>query len=45
MPVFTGVNPVTNPMTLGWVVNVMGLSKKGRENGESVKKSPTGCYT
>ena len=37
--------PVSDPTTLGSVVKVIGLQKKRRENGELVKKSPTGQYT
>ena len=40
-----GADPVTDPMTLGSVVKVIGSWQKWGENAESVKKSPTGQYT
>ena len=41
----TGANPVTDPTTIGLVAKVIGSWAKGRENAESVIKSPTGWYS
>ena len=41
----TGADPATNPTTLGSVAKVVGSCEKGRENAESVMKSPTGRYS
>ena len=39
------LEPVTDPTTLGSVAKVIGSWEKARENGGSIKKSPTGRYS